>query len=260
MIKTLFAFITIIGIVFALINDSIGVYQNFIKEKRAEDSLEYLNTGLSIHFIKSIFGVPMVEKQYKNLNLFEYIYSFQKFYLQLVYDQNNTVKFYAITSKTEDFNPKIPFIKDFKDFMAGEHLVTQNFNKKIKPFTEIRLGKVTFFNLSNSANILYSNLSSKNYEYAESIYLANSGNYRNLYLAYVPAGYEFCNQCYSKGDFFSSDNESKSELLELRKKCKPNTFGIGDVSDSEFEQIFRSMEITIGIDYSIARDIPSLNY
>ncbi len=77
----------------------------------------------------------------------EYIYSFQKFYLQFVYTSNNKVILYTVTVKDKNFHPRIPYLgKELGD---------------------------TFDNYDDSAEFLFSGYSSKFYEYHEAIYLGN---------------------------------------------------------------------------------------
>ncbi|KEP02180.1 hypothetical protein EH65_24390 [Escherichia coli] len=68
-------------------------------------------TGASIKYIESIFGPPVKEEHSEDGRVHEYIYSFKKFYLQVVYDNNNTVILYSVTSKDENFHPEVPYLR-----------------------------------------------------------------------------------------------------------------------------------------------------
>ncbi|WP_233356818.1 ETEC_3214 domain-containing protein, partial [Vibrio cholerae] len=74
----------------------------------------------------------------------QYLYSFKNFYLQVVYDNNNTVVFFSVTSKNEEFKPKIPYLTRFVD----------------DKFVSSTLGH-TFEEYSDSSNFIWSSLTSK---------------------------------------------------------------------------------------------------
>nr|EHW1659749.1 hypothetical protein [Escherichia coli] len=74
---------------FVALNGVFDLYQhiadNFL-QKKAEDNLHVIYTGASIKYIESIFGPPVKEEHSEDGRVHEYIYSFKKFYLQVVYD------------------------------------------------------------------------------------------------------------------------------------------------------------------------------
>jgi hypothetical protein len=109
---------------FVALNGVFDLYQNIADnffQKKAEDNLRVIYTGVSIKYIESIFGAPVKEEHSEDGKVNEYIYSFRKFYLQVVYDNKNTVILYSVTSKDKDFHPEIPYLgktlgHKFKDF------------------------------------------------------------------------------------------------------------------------------------------------
>ena len=216
---------------FGALNGAFDLYQNISDkffQKKAEDNLHVIYTGASIKYIESIFGAPVKEEHSENGRVHEYIYSFRKFYLQVVYDNSNTVILYSVTSKDKDFHPEIPYL--------GKTL-----GYKFKDF-------------GNNVDYLQSGYSSKFYQYEEGHYLGNPGNYRNFYLAYNPAGVDYA-ELHSLPDFFN-DNESlpnKKDLEKFRNNNAPNTFGVGDMHGGP-----EGLELSfgLGIDYYDARDIP----
>ncbi len=236
---TVIAFVTttfvVIGNWFSFVNSSFDLYSNVkdtYKQKKAEDNLNVLYTGVSIRYVESIFGPPMIEHHDESRGMHEYIYSFQKFYLQFVYTSNNKVILYTVTVKDKNFHPRIPYLgKELGD---------------------------TFDNYDDSAEFLFSGYSSKFYEYHEAIYLGNPGNYRNLYLAYNPAGGEY-SELKPLPDIANDPKKPplENDLVIFRKINRPNTFAIGDhLGDQDGIETFYG----IGINFYDARDIPTLDY
>ncbi|WP_275369380.1 ETEC_3214 domain-containing protein [Xenorhabdus bovienii] len=215
---------------FSLLNGTYDVYQNISEaffQKKAEDNLNVIYTGTSIKYIESIFGSPVRELHSKE-GIHEYIYSFKKFYLQVVYDNNNTVIFYAVTSKDKDFHPNVPYLN-------------------------VRLGEL-FTHYGQNYQFLYSGFSSKFYEYMECHYLGNPDNYRNFYLSYNPAGVDY--QPLQPLPDFTNDKRSPpktEDIIRFRNNNAPNTFAVGDIHGSPDG---RELFYGIGIDYYDARDIP----
>ncbi|NIG16788.1 ETEC_3214 domain-containing protein [Pantoea sp. Cy-640] len=217
---------------FGALNGVFDLYQNIANnffQKKAEDNLHVIYTGASIKYIESIFGAPVKEEHSEDGKVNEYIYSFRKFYLQVVYDNKNTVILYSVTSKDKDFHPEIPY-----------------------------LGKTlghTFKDFGSDVDYLQSGYSSKFYKYEEGHYLGNPGNYRNFYLSYNPAGTDY-SELHALPDFYNSNKfpPNEKDLEEFRDKNVPNTFGIGDIQgDPDGPEL----SFGLGIDYFDARDIPN---
>ncbi len=216
---------------FGALNGVFDLYQNIADnflQKKAEDNLHVIYTGASIKYIESIFGAPVREEHSEDGMVHEYIYSFRKFYLQVVYNNNNTVILYSVTSKDKDFHPEVPYL--------GKTL-----GHKFKDF-------------GNNIDYLQSGYSSKFYQYQEGHYLGNPGNYRNFYLAYNPAGVDYV-EPHSLPDFYNDSKSppSKKDLEEFRNNNTPNTFGVGDILGGP-----EGLELSfgLGISYYDARDIP----
>lgn len=77
---------------FVALNGVFDLYQNIADnffQKKAEDNLRVIYTGVSIKYIESIFGAPVKEEHSEDGKVNEYIYSFRKFYLQVVYDNKS---------------------------------------------------------------------------------------------------------------------------------------------------------------------------
>ena len=220
-----------IGIVILVgyLNDFHGFYGNYLEQKRAEDGLVLINTGVSIQHVVSVFGSPMVENYIEEKGLSEYVYSFKSFYLQIVFNEENTVKFFAVTSKSKSFKPKIPYLNGS---LGG-----------------------TFFDLSDSYSGNEANFSSKFFEYNEHVYLGNPGNHRNVYLAYNPAGID-----YGRIQMLPYE-EMPIPSLEVssrfRKVSHPNTYGVGSILGGRDRG---ETEFGVGIEYFTSRDLPEHQY
>ena len=132
------AIIWLIPFVFAsasFFNDGFDLFKNHIIQKSAEEGLEKLNAGVSIKHVEAIFGAPIAESKIDlPQKLRQYFYSFEKFYLQVVFDEENTVQFFSVTSKKTSFHPKIPYV----DVTLGK-----------RTFTEIGHGKMLSSEMSS---------------------------------------------------------------------------------------------------------------
>ena len=216
-------------LVIGYLNDLHGVYGNYIEQKRAEDGLQLLNTGVSIQHVRSVFGSPIVERHNKDIGLSEYVYSFKKFYLQTVFNEKNEVIFFAVTSKDEEFHPKVPYLQG-------------------------SLGR-TFSELSDVYSENEADHSSKFFEYNENIYLGNYGNYRNVYLAYNPAGVDYGN--ISMLPFDEMPKPSREISASFRQSSYPNTYGVGKILGGREHN---ETSFGVGIEYFISRDLPEHQY
>lgn len=213
------------------LNGFFDLYNNIadkFSQRQAEDNLNAIYTGSSIRYIESVFGVPIQESHSDDGKVNEYIYSFKKFYLQVVYDDKNKVILYSVTSKDKNFHPKIPYLGS----TLGNNF--DSYGKDIQDFE--------------------SGYSSKFYQYKEVHYLGNPGNYRHFYLAYNPAGIEYAD-LNALPDLHNDNNfpPKKADLDHFRQNNTPNTFAIGDIMGSPKGP---ELYYGIGIDYYVARDIP----
>ena len=206
-------------------NNTIIPYVGDKKTKNQSYPIESLNeitTGWSKEYLEHKFGPAIIKNVYSKYGVTESIHSFPKFYLQTIFDKNDKLIFYSVTSKSLNFHPKVPSIG-------------------------IILGKKTFSEIGEGEH-LYSYLGSKYYTYAEVHYFGNLGNYRNYYFAYNPAGVDYALEWFPA----VLDTDGKNEIDKMRRRAKPNTFGVGDILGDELDML---KNIGIGIDYYIARDI-----
>ncbi len=213
------------------LNNGLELITNHIAQKHAEDSLGQINSGVSIRYVESLFGVPIVERKIAKGKLTENLFSFNKFYLQVIFDESGTVRFYAVTSKDKNFRPALPYI--------GE-----------------TLGSFTFGKSSiNRDGILYSNKSSKFYEYAEYGEIGFPANYRKLYLAFNPMGAIYDERVYEAVPSIS-DTDSPTAIQKFRAMAYPNSYGVGSTLADETKFLSYTR---IGIDFYTAVDLPNID-
>ncbi|HIE0657710.1 TPA: ETEC_3214 domain-containing protein [Providencia rettgeri] len=214
-----------------LLNGAFDLYNHVsdkFNQRKAEDNLNVIYTGTSIKHIESVFGAPMQEDHSDDGKVNEYIYSFKKFYLQIVYDYNNRVILYSVTSKDKNFHPMIPYL--------GKELGNK------------------FEDYGDSIDYLQSGYSSKFYQYEEGHYIGNPGNYRNFYLSFNPAGVEYFDLD-PLPDIYNGEEypPNEDDLKKFRANNAPNTFSIGEIQGSNDGP---ELYFGLGINYYEARDIP----
>lgn len=206
-------------------NNTVIPYVRDESSQNPNDPIESLNeitTGWPKEYLEHKFGPAIIKNIYSNYEVTELIHSSPKFYLQSIFDKNDKLIFYSVTSKSMDFHPQVPRIG-------------------------IILGKSTFSEIGDGEH-LYSYLGSKYYTYAEVHYFGNPGNYRNYYFAYNPAGVDYASKWFPA----VLDVDGKKEIDKMRQRAKPNTFGVGDILGDELHML---KNIGIGIEYYVARDI-----
>jgi hypothetical protein len=191
---------------------------------KPEENLRKIFIGANERFLESIFGVPVVTNPIQSINARETFYSFERFYLQFLYNKDGSLFFYSLTSKDVNFNPEIPTLGSL-------------------------LGQSTFSEISESATPLYRYLSSKHYGYGEYVYLGNPGNYHNYYLAYNSAGVNY-------GDWSETvtyvDGYEDQDLNKFRTIMMPNSFGVGDMRGVTKDNLIYE----VGVDFYTFRNEP----
>lgn len=194
------------------------------KEIIPESILSTLATGISRAYLEAQLGPARFDEINSKLGTNNLIFVFPHFFLQAVVSREGKVVFYSVTTRSLDFRPTIPKIggqlldSRFADYGEAEHL--------------------------------YSDMTSKYYEYAEKIYTGNAGNYRNIYLGYCPAG------VLPMRDQFVPvvlERDGPVAYKQFRIANTPNCFGVGEILGNE-DKIMES--IGMGIDYYVARDLP----
>lgn len=191
---------------------------------KPEDNLRKIFIGANERFLESIFGIPVVTKKIKSIGAKETFYSFERFYLQFLYDEDGNLFFYSLTSKDVNFNPEIPVLGAF-------------------------LGQSTFRQIAEDATHLYSYLTSKHYGYGEYVYLGNSGDYYNYYLAYNSAGVNYGD--WHKIITYVNDYETGG-IEKFRAEMKPNSYGIGDMKGVTNDNLLYE----VGVEFYTFRNEP----
>jgi len=220
-------------------------FYNLINTRYFEDQILYeklgkINTGLNIDFTETIIGKPTIIKRLplqltdyiKNENgkwvsistqsglgaYEERIYVHDKYFVQLIINEEKMIVSYAITNRRSDFNPKIP-IEIYHGSKEGE----------IYPYiSNLRLGKARLADLKDyePEELNISNWG-MHYFYVESQYFGNPGFYKHYLLALSPSG--CCineNTAYDLVKFGMEKDTPTKEVLEFRKTLIPNTFAV----------------------------------
>ncbi|AFL68771.1 ETEC_3214 domain-containing protein [Sulfurospirillum barnesii] len=200
-------------------NNTILNYQNNITNDKnsslnPENLLETLHLGVSKSYLISLFGTPRFDEKPNNYKINNVIFVFPTFFLQAIFSLEDKLIFYSITTRSLKFHPNIPKIDQ-------------------------KLLEITFSNLFDNAIYFYSELNPHYFSYAEKIYLGNSGNYKDLYLGYCPAG-----KSYDMSVLTISDENNPKILQEFRINNMPNCFGIGE-NDSELTRYLHDYQLNI---------------
>lgn len=221
-------FIAVLIIALSLLNDLWSFKENYIESKKAEDNLPKINSGVSRKYVEAKFGPPVIERKHKDLKVLVQKYAFKKFYLSVVYDEDESIIYYAVTARSKKFKPIIPY-------------------------SELNLGSFRFSKNLNSGTI-DSTSSAKFYRYSEYTYLAAPGNYKNLYLAYNPAGIDYGEDA----DFPMPEENDPIAIERFRNTAIPNSYGIGRSNAGE-KEIALVKRLGVGIDF-YETDIPFESY
>lgn len=183
---------------------------------KPESRIDKIFIGMGRPYADSLFGVPLVEINHEFDKTIELNYMFEKFYLQLVFTKSGSLTFYSVVSRDNDFSPCIPKL---------EKCIGQN--------TFSQMAKIDGFSGMHPHTYLYSYLTSKHYGYGEYLYLGNAGDYHNYYLGYNSLGVD-----YSNIFPFTKFGKPDSEWESFREKYKPNSFGVGDMSSVNDDNLY----------------------
>lgn len=183
---------------------------------KPESRIDKIFIGMGRSYANILFGVPLVERNHEFDKTLELNYMFDKFYLQLVFTKSGSLTFYSVVARDKDFSPCIPKL---------EKCIGQN--------TFSQMAKIDGFSGMYPHTYLYSYLSSKHYGYGEYLYLGNAGDYHNYYLGYNSLGVDY-NNIFP----FTKFGKSNSEWESFREKYKPNSFGVGDMSSVNDDNLY----------------------
>jgi len=179
-------------------------------------NLESMRMGISLSYVKSLFGIPIREHILKSGRR-EMLYAFKPYYLQIVTDADDLVVFFAVTLRDRTFKYKVPYIS-----------------------TKFILGEVTYSDFGEPEET-YFNVGSKTAEYREKHYYGNPGYYMDFWPAFNDSGVNPIGTSNDDLDDSKICVVRDKELNSLRKKLRPNTIGIASMGydglDSEINEI-----------------------
>jgi hypothetical protein len=190
-------------------------YKNITHSKKSlEKTIELLHVEAQLNYFINLLGSPRFKDKFGQYN--EYIFVNKYSYIQAVTDMNNTVKMFSVTTRREDFSPKIvtPFLQ------------------------ELILGKTIFSEIESTPQeirgMLYARL--RHLCYYE-IYLVNPGNYQYFILSINPTG--FINKIgdtnlLSRGISFPENAIMDENLINFRNDSSINTYSITSPLFTEF--------------------------
>lgn len=233
------AFLTLCSTQLSNIKDISNFMINSIfSEKVLYEKVDKLNTGAQVNYIDNLIGKPVMIKPWLNDQFpkyKEYVYVNDDFFVKSIADETNTVLYYAVTTRKDGFNPKLPLV-------FGENLKLGE-----AKISDIKTAQPESIILDYSAKFLY---------YHENYYYGGIGNYRYYLIGYSPS--ECCEEVtesnYSIPEIvMEKDRGVKERKTQIfRRSLVPNTYGvISEKASSEFsEQIRKGYEM--GVDYSEA--------
>ncbi|WP_209369549.1 ETEC_3214 domain-containing protein [Priestia megaterium] len=214
---------------------------NIFHERGLYKKIEKLNTGAQVAYFDKLIGKPVMIKPWLNKQFpkyKEYVYVNDDFFVKSIADETNTVLYYAVTTRKDDFNPKLPLV-------FGNNLKLGK-NK----MSDINTAQPESIILDYSAKFLY---------YHENYYYGGIGNYRYYLIGYSPS--ECCKES-SDSNNLEDINYNIPEIIREKDKDErerkaeafgsslvPNTYGvISEKAGSEFsEQIKKGYDM--GVDY-----------
>lgn len=254
-----------VAIIVGLLTYSTGYIQNLFSDQNNEISqsmgqqptstisdhelayskLEELATGISAQNLESIFGTPRAKRPLDNKysakqidgkyisrelsdnydGFIERIFVDPRYYVQTISTKDEVVVFYSVTSRTEDFNPKVP-------------IEIYSLNESGQPYdtiSNLRIGKMSFGDIEGykpeRCDVAVW-ISQPSY-YVESNYFGNPGGYDHYLFSIATAGFgsEEQQSMIISFDRFLIDNKTNNMLLNQsfiswREAAKPNAYGV----------------------------------
>lgn len=214
---------------------------NIFPERGLYKNIEKLNTGAQVAYFDKLIGKPVMIKPWSNEQFpkyKEYVYVNDDFFVKSIADETNTVLYYAVTTRRDDFNPKLPLV-------FGDNLKLGK-NK----MSDINTAQPESSALDYSAKFLY---------YHENYYYGGIGNYRYYLIGYSPS--ECCEEVTDSNNRDDTIYNIPEIVMEKDKDEKerkaqafggslvPNTYGvISEKASSKFrEKIKRGYDM--GVDY-----------
>ncbi len=187
-----------------------------------EESLRWLNTGITRASLQERFGVPRFETSNQATHTTNLVFVFPRFFLQAIVGVDGTVLVYSVTTRSPDFKPAIPKLSGY--LLAS-------------PFSNF------------SASTFTAYMSSKFYEYREKIESSNATNFKTIYLGYCAAGFRVGTQGAVLEEEVKADPKA---LTRFRQQNSPNCYGVADMSVLDDQVLEQN---GFGLDYFAAREL-----
>ncbi len=157
----------------------------------------------------------------------EYIFGNQYFCVQVLTDELDTVKAYAITAIPEFFKPKFSILG-----------------------IDVQLNKTTYSEIPDEPIYVFSYQGAHDLQYYEKHYLANPGNYQSIFLATNDAGYLKIGDLEFNTNIFDANNQ---EIEAFRESSVINTIMV----TSPFEgSIISAGQVWVGVKLNQMRVVP----
>lgn len=189
-----------------------------------ESLIDKVTTGITRKALEEAFGQPKFDEFIEEQGVRNLVFVFPRFFLQAVVSSTDSVIFYSVTTRSSEFRPEVPKL--------GGRLI----ETKLAAFGD--------------AEHVYSDMTSKYYEYAEKIYLGNPGNYRTIYLGFCPSG---APPDWRKFKAAVLDRDGPARVNQFRSENAPNCYGVGDIMGDEGAIV---QGVRMGLAYFVARDLP----
>ena len=217
-----------------------GWYLGSYTSSNEYQMLDKINVTLTHATIINTLGEPQIKKSIEKLgsteSFSEELYGFPKFYVQVIYDSNEEVIFYAVTSRLASFHPPLPCST-----------------------SESGLGEKTFHELNPdfvTDNLVYAYATSKHYNYAESYYAGGSCKYHNYYFGYNDRTGILYGDTQPTPLYMQGVDEDEV-LSKFRNAAKPNLYAVLKVGVDLYEFLNPPWETEIGILFLDAENLPN---
>ena len=243
-----------IGIILLFFSSIITIAQggNIIKELYYKTNIGYknqllskinkLNAGVNIGIFIEYFGAPTFKTKKKDIDIYEYVFLDDNcYYIQVLTDFDDSVLAYSVTTRDEQFNPKITIPLSRAIVKNGELTGDKDISLNVE------LGKTRFIELGEPYEIV-SRLGAHDFYYSEKYYFGNPGLYQSYYFTQNEMGYiknidsqdfdlEFDDLGVKKEKMKSTDKD----ITEFRKNFIVNTYTVTaplvDFDDELFKDI-----------------------
>ncbi|MFA5072741.1 MAG: ETEC_3214 domain-containing protein [Nitrospirota bacterium] len=184
------------------------------------------------------------------LEIKEYIFGNQYFYLQVLTDKSGRVLAYGVTTRKADFNPSF---KILEHAFTADTSTPEDFSKAIPLAFNIILGKTHFSDFPHSPENISANHGARRFHYYEEYYFGNPGNYQSYYFGINDSGYVDIDEDNVNILFKDEIDPNDKSVEAFRKRSTINTFFVTSPMRRDEPAL---KEHLIGPDYDQVRVIP----